>query len=62
MLVSDNGITKLFQEYKGTEEDENALFTFLLFVEEAAEVSYRGMKMNDLQKKKSQSSKILLTS
>lgn len=44
LLVSDNGITKLFQEYKGTEEDENALFTFLLFVEEAEEVSYRGMK------------------
>lgn len=28
---------------------KNALFTFLLFVE-AEEVSYRGMKINDLQK------------
>lgn len=44
LLVSDNGITKVFGEYEDTEEDENTLFTFLLFME-AEEISYRGITM-----------------
>lgn len=44
-------VTKVFGEYKDTEEDENTLFTFLLFMK-AEEVSCRGIKINDFRGKK----------
>lgn len=52
-------VTKVFGESKDTEEDENTLFTFLLFME-AEEVSCRGIKINDFGGKKNANLKFKL--
>ena len=48
-LVSDNGITEAFGEYRDIEGDQNILFALLLYME-AEEISYSEITRNETEK------------